>query len=129
MVLDSSAIIAILELEPEAEAFSNLIESDGVRLVSAVSVLETGILAEARKGEEGARALDAFLQQAELTVVAFDAEQASIARTAFRQFGKGRHAASLNFGDCAAYALARGSGESLLYKGNDFAKTDITAAF
>ncbi len=73
-------------------------------------------------------ALDAFLQQAELTVVAFDAEQASIARTAFRRFGKGRHAAGLNFGDCAAYALARGSGEPLLYKGDDFARTDIPAA-
>ena len=128
MVLDSSAIIAILELESEAAAFANLIESDAVRLVSAVTVLESGILAEARKGEEGARALDAFLQQAELTVVAFDAEQASIARTAFRRFGKGRHAAGLNFGDCAAYALARSSGEPLLYKGDDFARTDIPAA-
>ena len=127
MVVDTSAIMAILQLEPEAQTFVGLIENASVRLVSAVSILEAGMLAESRKGEDGARELDTFVQQAELHVVAFDEEQASIARTAFRRYGKGRHAAGLNFGDCAAYALARGSGEPLLFKGDDFSRTDVLA--
>jgi ribonuclease VapC len=126
MVIDTSAIMAILQLEPEARRFSELIEQASVRLVSAVSVLEAGILVDVRAGSIGARELDAFLQQAELRIVPFDYEQATIARDAWRRFGKGRHVAQLNFGDCATYALARGSGEPLLFKGNDFSKTDVT---
>lgn len=128
MVVDTSAVMAILQLEPEAGLYADLIEDSAVRMISAVSVLEAGMLVEARKGEEGAREFDAFLQQADLVVVPFDAEQATIARTAFRHFGKGHHPAGLNFGDCAAYALALGSGEPLLFKGDDFAKTDVTPA-
>lgn len=100
-------------------------EDSAVRLVSAVSVLEAGILAEARKGDDGSRELDAFLKDADLQIVPFDAEQASIARLAYRLFGKGRHPAGLNFGDCASYALAKSADEPLMFKGDDFSKTDV----
>lgn len=125
MVVDTSAIMAILQQEPEARDFADVIEQAPVRLVSAVSVLEAGILASSRKGEQGARELDAFLSAAKLEIVAFDAEQALIARDAFDRFGKGRHAADLNFGDCAVYALAATRAEPLLFKGNDFPLTDL----
>jgi ribonuclease VapC len=125
MVIDTSAIMAILQLEPEAELFATLIEVSPVRLISSVSVLEAGIIAEARKGEAGAQELDALLAQARATISAFDLQQAEVAREAFRRFGKGRHSAALNFGDCAAYALSRVSGEPLLFKGTDFGRTDV----
>jgi ribonuclease VapC len=127
MVIDTSAIMAILQLEPEAELFATLIEVSPVRLISSVSVLEAGIIAEARKGEAGAQELDALLAQSRATVSAFDLQQAEVAREAFRRFGKGRHPAALNFGDCAAYALSRVSGEPLLFKGTDFGQTDVVA--
>lgn len=125
MVVDTSAMMAVLQLEPEAEAIASAIEAATVRLVSSVSVLEAGILAEVRKGADGARELDAFLKEADLRIVPFDAEQADIARSAYAQFGKGRHPAALNFGDCAAYALAKSAAEPLLFKGDDFLKTDL----
>jgi ribonuclease VapC len=125
MVVDTSAIVAILQMEPEAEAFARRIEAAPVRLVSAVSVVEAGILIEARKGEEGALALDAFLREADLQIVPFDAEQAALARLAWRRFGRGRHPAELNFGDCATYALAQSAAEPLLFKGTDFTLTDV----
>lgn len=128
MVVDTSAVMAILQMEPEATDFARLIEAAPVRLISAVSVLEAGILAEARKGSDGAQQLDLLLQQAGLVTTAFDADQVSIARDAYRRYGKGRHVAGLNFGDCATYALARSSGEALLYKGDDFSQTDIAIA-
>jgi ribonuclease VapC len=99
-----------------------------VRLISAVSVLETGMIAEVRKGEAGALELDNFLLRGQVQTVPFDAEQAAIARKVFRRFGKGRHPAGLNFGDCAAYALASTRGEPLLFKGLDFSRTDIARA-
>ena len=125
MVVDTSAVMAILRQEPDASAYAQLIETAHVRLISAVSVLEAGILAISRKGDQGARELDSFLTAAELEVVPFDGEQAAVARDAFRRFGRGRHAAKLNFGDCAAYALAATHAEPLLFKGNDFSATDL----
>lgn len=127
MVVDTSAIMAILNGEAEADAFINLLERDTVRLISAVSVHEAGILVQSRKGDDGAAALDAFIREADFEVRSFDAEQAILARRAFRAFGKGRHAAGLNFGDCTVYALAMASGEPLLFKGSDFSKTDVEA--
>ncbi|MGI9450273.1 MAG: type II toxin-antitoxin system VapC family toxin [Geminicoccaceae bacterium] len=128
MVVDTSAVLAILQCEPESELFAELIEADPVRLISAVTVLEAGMLAEARKGEPGALELDNFMMRGQFQTVPFDAEQTQVARLAFRRFGKGRHPAGLNFGDCASYALASTQGEPLLFKGQDFAKTDIAQA-
>ena len=125
MVVDTSAAMAILQREPEAEAFAREIEAAATRLISAVSVLEAGMLVEARKREAGALELDNFLMRARLDVVPFDAEQAQVARLAFRRYGKGFHPAGLNFGDCAAYALAKTRGEPLLFKGDDFPRTDV----
>jgi ribonuclease VapC len=125
MVLDTSALLAVLLNESEAAAFRLAIEADPVRLLPAATLVETAIVIEARVGEVGGHELDRLLQKADVEVVAVDAEQAELARQAFRMFGKGRHAAGLNCGDCFSYALAQPSGEPLLFKGDDFAKTDI----
>jgi ribonuclease VapC len=125
MVLDTSALLALLLNEPEAEEFRTAVEDDLTRLVSAATLLETALVIETRKGEPGGRELDALIHKAEIEVVPVDAEQVSEARRAFRRFGKGRHAAGLNFGDVFAYALTRTSGEPLLFKGDDFARTDV----
>lgn len=128
MVVDTSAAMAILQEEAEAGAFLSLMEKDPVRLISAVSIPEAGILTQSRKGDDGAALLDGFVREAELEIRPFDSEQAVLARRTYRQFGKGRHPACLNFGDCAVYALALVSGEPLLFKGSNFSKTDIQAA-
>jgi ribonuclease VapC len=125
MVLDTSALFALLLEETEAEDFRLAVEEDTARLVSAATLLETALVIEARKGEPGGRELDALVQKADVVVVPVDADQVSEARRAYRRFGKGRHAAGLDFGDIFAYALARTSGGPLLFKGDDFAKTDI----
>ena len=125
MVLDTSGLLALLLDEPEAEDFRAAIEEDTTRLVSAATLLETALVIESRKGEPGGRELDTLNRKAEVVVVPVDAEHVSEARRAYRRFGKGRHAAGLNFGDVFAYALARTAGEPLLFKGDDFAKTDI----
>ena len=125
MVLDTSALLALLLDEPEAEDFREAVEEDTTRLVSAATLLETALVIEARKGEPGGRELDTLIHKAEMVVVPVDAEHVSEARRAYQRFGKGRHAAGLNFGDVFAYALARTAGEPLLFKGDDFAKTDI----
>jgi ribonuclease VapC len=125
MVLDTSALLALLLDEPEAEDFRIAVEEDTTRLVSAATLLETALVIEARKGEPGGRELDALIQKADVVVVPVDAEHVSEARRAYRRFGKGRHVAGLNFGDVFAYALARTAGEPLLFKGDDFTKTDI----
>jgi ribonuclease VapC len=125
MVLDSSALLAVLLNGPEAPAFLLALEADPVRLLSAANLLETAIVIEARVGEAGGRELDLMLHKAAIEVVAVDAGQAELARLAYRQFGKGRHAAGLNYGDCFAYALAQSAGEPLLFKGDDFSKTDV----
>jgi ribonuclease VapC len=125
MVLDSSAILAILLNEPEIEVFSSAIETDPVCLLSAASFVETAIVVESRYGEAGGREFDTLIETTGIDIVPLDARQAEVARRAFRSFGKGRHAACLNFGDCFAYALSRVSGEPLLFKGNDFTQTDV----
>lgn len=128
MVLDTSAVAAILFDEPEAEAFALAVERDPVRLLSAGTALEVGIVVEARLGAPGARELDILLHRARVEVVPFTAEQAELARGAWRMWGKVRHPAGWNYGDCVAYALSRSSGEPLLLKGEDFSKTDVRAA-
>ncbi len=125
MVLDTSAIVAILLNEPEINSFSAAIERDRVRLLSAASLVEASLVVESRHGEAGRRDLDLLLQTAEFEIVPLDARQADMARHAFRTFGKGRHPAALNLGDCFSYALAQVTGEPLLFKGNDFSKTDV----
>jgi ribonuclease VapC len=127
MVLDTSAVLAILLNEPEIDPFSIAIESDPVRLLSAASLVESSMVIEARYGEVGRRELDLLLQTIGIEIVALDAHQAEVACHAFRTFGKGRHAAGLNFGDCFSYALSQVAGEPLLFKGDDFSKTDIRA--
>ena len=128
MILDTSALFAILADEWEAPFFEELIEADPVRLLSAGSLLETAIVVEARYGEAGGRELDLLLHAAQIEVVAVNREQAERARRAWRRFGKGNHPAGLNYGDCFAYALAKHTGEPLLYKGDDFGKTDVRPA-
>jgi ribonuclease VapC len=128
MVIDTSAILAILLGESDADTFAEVISKDTKRLLSAGTALELMIVIEARKGEAGGRELDLLLHRAKIDVVPFDNEQAEIARQAWRQYGKSNHPAGLNFGDCFAYALAKISGEPLLYKGNDFGQTDASSA-
>ena len=125
MVIDSSAIIAIALNEPDAAAFEMRIADDPVRLISAATVLEAAIVLETRLGDAGGRELDLWLLKIGADIVPVDAEQTEAARRAWRRYGKGRHAAGLNYGDCFAYALAQTRGEPLLYKGEDFAKTEI----
>jgi ribonuclease VapC len=128
VVIDTSALAAILFGAPERDDFIARIAADGRRLISAGTLLEAGILVEARRGEPAGRELDLFRHRAGVICVAVDERQATIARAAWRAFGKGRHAAGLNYGDCFGYALSRASGEPLLYKGDDFAQTDVVAA-
>jgi ribonuclease VapC len=125
MVIDTSALLAIFLAEPERKPFLDSILQAETRMISAANVLETGIVLEARRGESAGREFDLFLVRANLQIVSLDSEQAEIARSAWRKYGKGRHPAGLNFGDCFAYALAKSSGEPLLAKGTDFAATDI----
>jgi ribonuclease VapC len=128
MVIDTSALLAIFLGEQERDSFLDIIDEAESRLISSANVLETGIILEARRGESAGREFDLFLHDAKFEVVAADWEQMEIARVAWRKFGKGRHRAALNFGDCFAYALAKVSGEPLLFKGDDFVHTDIVAA-
>ena len=125
MTLDTSAILAILLNENERPEFISRIEAEERRIISAVSILEASMVLEGRRGDDAGTDLDLFLRRASIETVPFDQEQLVIARTAFRRFGKGRHVAGLNFGDCASYALAQWSGEPLLFKGADFAATDV----
>lgn len=128
MVLDTSAVLAILFDEPESAAIREAIERDHTRLFSAASLLETSIVIESRFGEAGGRELDLLLYRAEIEIVPVDHDQAEIARNAYQRYGKGRHPAGLNYGDCFSYALSRHSGEPLCFKGRDFGLTDIVAA-
>ena len=125
MVVDSSAILCVLLGEADAPRFLRAFVSSERKLMSAVGLLESAIVIEARKAEAGAKAYANFLAQAGIDVVAFDASQAEVALDAWRRYGKGRHPAALNLGDCAAYALAAVGNEALLFKGEDFSKTDI----
>lgn len=128
MVIDSSALVAILRNEPERQVFLDLIGSDPIRSVSAAFFVETCVVILSKQGERGVETVQDLINAASLAVVPFDLIQARIAAEAFRRFGKGRHPAGLNFGDCFFYALADATGEPLLFKGRDFAQTDLRSA-
>jgi ribonuclease VapC len=128
MVIDTSALVAMLTDEPDAELLEARVADDPVRTMSTASYLETAIVIESRFGESGGRELDLWLHRASVSLVAVDADQAEVARAAYRRYGKGRHRAGLNYGDCFSYALARVSGQPLLFKGDDFGHTDVVAA-
>jgi ribonuclease VapC len=125
MVIDTSAIIAVLLKKTAAERVTAAIETGNPRLLSAASLVEASIVIERRKGDAGGRELDLMIYRSEIDVVEVDRDQAELARMAWRQFGKGRHAAALNYGDCFAYALAKSRGLPLLCVGDDFSRTDI----
>ena len=125
MVIETSALVSMLTDEPEAQRFEAAVAADPVRLMSTASYLEAAIVIEQRFGEPGGRELDLWLHRAGVDLVGVDADQAEVARSAYRRFGKGRDPAGLNYGDCFAYALAKVSGEPLLVKGGDFGHTDI----
>jgi ribonuclease VapC len=128
MVIDSSALIAVLRREPEEQEFRNAIKLASSRLLSASTRVETGIVALGLAGEVGLEQVDALLETLRVETVPLSADHARLAIDAFRHFGKGRHPAGLNFGDCFSYALAKATGEPLLFKGDDFAQTDIKRA-
>ncbi|MBW4462995.1 MAG: type II toxin-antitoxin system VapC family toxin [Nodosilinea sp. WJT8-NPBG4] len=128
MVIDTSAIVAILFAEAERETFNQKIANATTCLISAPNLVECTLVIESRKQALGRAELELFVYEAELAVVAFDRLQADLAATAWRTYGKGRHPAGLNFGDCFAYALAKSRNEPLLFKGNDFSQTDIAQA-
>ena len=125
MVIDTSAIIAILFDEPERAQFVDAVLADPVRLVAAPTLVEATLVAEAKAGESAGRELDLLLDRLGVTVVACTEKHALLARSAWRRYGRGKHAAALNYGDCFSYAAAKDSGEPLLFKGDDFTKTDV----
>ena len=125
MVLDTSAVLAILQDEPERRAFNEALENADSRLLSVATFVEVSIVIDARYGAEGGRDLDLFIEKAGIELVGVSPAQGRLARRAFSRFGKGRHPAGLNFGDCFAYALAVERDEPLLFKGDDFARTDV----
>jgi ribonuclease VapC len=126
MVIDASAIVAIALNEPDAPDLEVQIADDSVRLISAATVLEAAMVIETRLGDAGGREFDLWLVKIGAEIVAVDANQVDTARRAWRRYGKGRHAASLNYGDCFSYALAMTRSEPLLFKGEDFARTDVS---
>lgn len=126
MVIDTSAILAILLQEPDANHFASAIASADSCFLSAANLVEAGIVIEVRFGPVGMIDLDLLITKSKIEVKSVTVEQAELAQLAFRKFGKGRHPAGLNFGDCFAYALAKATNEPLLFKGNDFIHTDIT---
>lgn len=125
MVVDGSALIAILLNEADAGPLRTAFDHDDVRLLSAATLLEVAMVIESRRGEAGGRDLDLLISKAKIEVVPVDEDQIDEARRAWRRFGRGRHAAGLNYGDLFSYALARTTGQPLLFKGNDFARTDV----
>jgi ribonuclease VapC len=128
VVIDSSALLAIALDEPEAERMLLAITADPVRLMSSVNWLEIMMVAESRRGANSANAVLAFMTELEIGSVPFDLRQMKEAREAWRRYGKGRHPAGLNMGDCCAYAAAIVNDERLLFKGNDFSLTDVPPA-
>lgn len=128
MVIDTSALLAILNYEPEAAQFAAAIQNTSTCLISAATLLECAIVIEARYGEPGGKKLDELLSKAQIKIEPVTPEQVTAARLAYRTYGKGRHPAALNFGDCFSYALAKVTGEPILFKGNDFSQTDLQSA-
>ena len=125
MVLDTSAVVAILCGESGCDPLKEAIARDRIRLMSVASALEASMVLENRYGDAGAGELDLVIQRLPIQLRAVDREQVEWARHAFRTYGRGRHRAGLNFGDCFSYALAKSTGEALLYVGDDFATTDV----
>ncbi|GAA3102387.1 type II toxin-antitoxin system VapC family toxin [Rhizobium viscosum] len=128
MIVDTSALVAILYREPEAESFVKVIHDAEVTRISVANYVELSMVVENQLGPDGMRQAEAFFRRAGITVEPVTVEHGELARQAFLDYGKGRHKAGLNFGDCFAYALAKASGEPLLFKGNDFSQTDVQAA-
>jgi len=128
MIIDTSALVAVFDQELEAERIVRTLASAPERILSAANLVEVGIVMQARRGDDGARDLDLLLAKLRVDIAVVTANQADIARKAFRRYGRGRHAANLNFGDCFAYALAKDTSAPLLFKGNDFGQTDVMVA-
>ncbi len=128
MIIDTSAIIAVLFNEDDAEVYAEAIARADSCRISAATFVETAIVVEAQTRNNGGRQLDAFMRRASIRIESVTEEHAYMARQAFIEFGKGRHRAGLNYGDCFSYALAKATGEPLLFKGKDFAQTDLAAA-
>ena len=126
--MDSSALIAVLRNEPGSEIYLSALADAAPLAISAATLVETAIVAEGKGGARAGLDLDALMRRLEIEVIPFTAEHAALAREGFRRFGKGRHPAGLNVGDCFAYALARARHQPLLFKGDDFARTDVKAA-
>jgi ribonuclease VapC len=128
MIIDTSAVLAILFDEDDAARFADAIAGADQRAMSAASFLEAGVVIDNQLGPAAGRQLDALLARAEVEISPVTREQAEIARQAYLDYGKGHHPARLNFGDCFAYALAKATNQPLLFKGDDFAQTDVAAA-
>ena len=128
MIIDASAVLAVLLGELDAKKYADAIAGAWPRRMSAVGFLEAAVVTESRGGIDAGIKFDAFLADASIEVVPVSLDHAHAARDAWRRFGRGKHPARLNFGDCFAYALAKTSGEPLLFKGEDFPQTDIEAA-
>jgi ribonuclease VapC len=128
VIIDTSAVMAILLKEGDAPLYAQAIASADFCRMSAATFVELGIVADLQTRSTGGRLLDTFMRRSQIVIEPVTEEQAHIARQAYAEFGKGIHPASLNFGDCFAYALAKATGEPLLFKGEDFSKTDIASA-
>lgn len=127
MVIDSSAVLAVLLGEEDATYYAQAIDDSEDPQMSTISALEVALVIGARKRDKGLAALELFLEKSGIQLVAFDLQQFRLAKEAWWKYGKGRHAAGLNLGDCCSYALAKATGEPLLYKGSDFSRTDVVA--
>ncbi|MXX11126.1 MAG: type II toxin-antitoxin system VapC family toxin [Nitrospira sp. SB0677_bin_15] len=128
MIIDTSALLAILLDEPDAGRYEDAIVAAWPRRMSAIALLEAAMVVESRSGAKAGHELDVLLEKAEVELVPVTSEHVNAARLAWRRFGKGNHRAALNFGDCFAYALAKTTGEPLLFKGEDFTHTDVEPA-
>ncbi len=128
MIIDTSAVLAVLFGEPDAGRYEEAIAAAWPRRMSVVALLEAAVVVEGRGGAAAGQELDTLLERSEIELAPVTPEHANAARRAWRRFGKGNHPAALNFGDCFAYALAKTAGEPLLFKGEDFSRTDIEAA-
>ena len=128
MIIDTSALVAILYGEPEAADFARRIHDAAVCRISVATHVELSMVIESQLGPEGMRQAETFIRRAGLIIEPVTVEHGELARQAFLDFGKGRHRAALNFGDCFSYALAKATGEPLLFKGDDFGETDLQGA-